>query len=291
MRATQDDISRILTEQGVVVRRRHPELAGAIGWRVRQGQLRAVLPGVYAAAASADDLQVRMLALRQTDPDAVLVGATAARVSFWPGIRCEVVECASQRRHSPRSGFDFCRGVVPAELVQERGGLRFSAPALTALDLCDVVGGDGIDQALRTRTATLRGLWEAFELTPNRRGNRLRRELLLDSRDKPWSAAERLGHRLLRAAGIDGWKSNHPVVIDGLLYFLDVAFPKLRLVIEIDGRLHEDDPEVFENDRWRQNALVLDGWIVLRFTWRMLEEEPAAFVTAVRAAVAQAGVR
>lgn len=56
-------------------------------------------------------------------------------------------------------------------------------------------------------------------------------------------------------------------------------------MVEIDGRLHEDDPEVFENDRHRQNALVLHGWTVLRFTWRMLEDDPAAFVAAVREAM------
>lgn len=250
MRATQDNIIRIVNEHGLLVRSQHPELASAVAWRLRQGQLRSVLP----------------------------------RVSFWPTIRCEVVECATRRQHPPRPGFVFRRSLVPAELVRERAGLRFTAPALTALDLCEVVGGDGIDQALRTRTATLGEMWQAFELTPERPGNHLRRELLVDSRDEPWSAAERRGHRLLRAAGIDGWKSNHPVVVDGRLYHLDIG-PKLRLVIEIDGRLHEDDPDVFENDRHRQNALVLDGWMVLRFTWPMLEDEPEAFVAAVLRAI------
>ena len=52
-------------------------------------------------------------------------------------------------------------------------------------------------------------------------------------------------------------------------------------MIEIDGRLHEDDPDVFENDRWRQDALVLEGWTVLRFTWRMLEDHPEVVVARV----------
>jgi very-short-patch-repair endonuclease len=244
-----------------------------------------VLPGVYAVPERAEDLEVRIQALRQADPDAVLLGATAARVSFWPGVRCEVVECGSPRKHGARPGFTFRRTVVPPELVRQRDGLRFSAPALTALDLCGRVGGDGVDQALRTRTATLRGLWRAFELTPDRPGNQLRRRLLLDSRDEPWSAAERRAHQLLRSAGILGWRSNHPVALEGHRYYLDIAFPGLRLAIEIDGRLHEDDRAVFENDRRRQNALVLDGWTVLRFTWRMLQDEPAMFVAAVATAV------
>ncbi len=289
MRASTIDINRIVAESGVLVRRDHPALAAAIAWRVRQGHLAAVLPGVYAVAVRADDFDVRVRALSSVDPDAVLTGASAARVSFWPALRHDVVECATRRQHAPRPGFVFRRSRVPAELVMERPGLRLTAPALTALDLCAEVGGDGIDQVLRTRTATLTGLWRALELTSGRPGNGARRRLLLDSRDEPWSAAERRAHRLLRAAGITGWLANYPVVLEGRRYFLDIAFPKIRLVLEIDGRLHEDDREVFENDRLRQNALVLDGWTVLRFTWRMLDTDPAAFIAAVRAALGEQG--
>ena len=82
-----------------------------------------------------------------------------------------------------RPGFRFDRRRVPPELVHERHGLRMTVPALTALDLCAELGGDAIDQALRTRTATLEGLHRALELTGHRRGNQDRRALLLDSRD------------------------------------------------------------------------------------------------------------
>ncbi len=287
MRASTDEINRILDNEGVLVRREHPTLASAVAWRLRQGQLAPVLPGVYAVPARAGDFEVRVRALSSVDPDAVLTGASAARLSFWPALRDDVVECATRRQHALRPGFAFRRSRVPAELVAERGGLRLTVPALTALDLCESVGADGVDQVLRTRTATLSDLWRALELTTGRPGNGGRRALLLDSRDAPWSAAERRAHRLLRAAGITGWLSNYPVRLEGHQYFLDIAFPRNRLVVEIDGRLHEDDRDVFENDRHRQNALVLDGWTVLRFTWRMLDTDPAGFVAAVRAALGE----
>lgn len=56
-------------------------------------------------------------------------------------------------------------------------------------------------------------------------------------------------------------------------------------MLEIDGRLHEDDDDVFENDRHRQNALVLDGWMVLRFTWHMLTEQPELVLASVLTAL------
>jgi very-short-patch-repair endonuclease len=168
----------------------------------------------------------------------------------------------------------------------ERRGVRFTSPALTALDLCDELGGDGIDTALRTRAATLNGMRAAIESTRGRAGNHHRRRLLLDSRDEPWSAAERLIHRLLRAAGITGWRANLAVPTLGSIYYLDVGFERQMLAVEIDGRLHETDRGTFESDRWRQNQLVLQGWRVLRFTWSMLTQHPELVIQAIRQALA-----
>jgi very-short-patch-repair endonuclease len=109
-------------------------------------------------------------------------------------------------------------------------------------------------------------MYQALHLTPHRAGNSERLSLLIDSRNEPWSAAERLSHRLLRAAGIKDWQTNMPVWLDGQIFYIDIAFKQRKLAIEIDGRLHETDEDLFESDRWRQNALVANGWRVLRFT-------------------------
>ena len=282
----QDEVRSIVRREGVIARRDHPELAGAMAWLVRRGELAPVLPGVFCPREVATSVEARVCALASSDPDAILTGRTAARLTFWPDLASPDVECAVRWQRARRPGFTFSRRDIPADLVIERGPLRLTSPALTALDLVASRGGDGIDRALRTRTTTLALMRSAFELTPGRAGNRDRRWMLLDSRDEPWSAAERLCHRLLRAARIKGWQANLPVVLRGQAYFLDVAFPALRLVVEIDGRLHEDDPEVFENDRWRQNALVLEGWHVLRFTWEMLREHPDRVIAAIREKIA-----
>ena len=54
--------------------------------------------------------------------------------------------------------------------------------------------------------------------------------------------------------------------------------------IEVDGRAYHGEAR-FETDRRRQNILVLDGWRVLRFTWRMLETEPEWVVQVVQRAL------
>lgn len=280
-----DEVREVVRREGVIARRDHPGLTGAMARLVRDGELAAVLPGVYAPAATSSERAVRLAALSRWAPDAVLTGRTAAQLTYWPLLPGATVECSLPCARDPQVGFAFSRLRVPPELVVESHGVRATCPALTALHLCDELGGDGIDHALLTRTATLDGMHEALRLTAWRRGNRDRRALLLDSRDEPWSAAERLCHRLLRGAGITGWKANLPVTLRGQHYFLDVGFPGLRLVLEIDGRLHQTDPELFESDRWRQNDLVLAGWMVLRFTWRMLEDHADVVVERVQEAI------
>lgn len=268
----------------MISRRRHPELGTAIDWGVRSGRLRAVLPGVYAETDSAGSAAALLAACRW-QPDSVLTGAAAAKLTFWPEIRLDRIDLAHPtRRPETRGRYQVHRRRVPPELVRRCGPLRLTDPALTALDLCEEFDGDGIDAALRTRTASLAGLWEALACCPNRPGNKKRRLLLLDSRSEPWSAAERLQHRLLRAAGIPGWQANYPVQIEGRRYYLDVAFPDRWLAIEIDGRTAHGMDQ-FEADRWRQNDLVLAGWTVLRFTWAMLVDDPDEVIRAVRTAL------
>lgn len=283
MTKLQDEVRALVGRDGVVSRRAHPDLRGSVDALVKRGELVAVLPGVYAAVGQRADFRVKVAALRRWSPDAVLLGPAAARLTFWPSLRPDLVGVALKRRGS-YPGFQIVTRHVPEELVLEQHGLRMTTPALTALDLCDE-GTDGIDQVLRTGAASLAELWRAFELTPGRRGNRERLRDLLDSRDQPWSKAERLCHRLLRGAGISGWYPNLPVWAGGQKYHLDVAFPEVGLVVEIDGRLHEDDLDVFENDRWRQNALVLDGWVVVRFTWAMLTQHPDTVLTTINEAL------
>lgn len=281
MRA-HDEVELLLrADGGLVVRRDHPHLVGSFDWLIHQGKLVTVLPGVYADPEFARTWQARARAVALRHPDAVLLGAAAARISFWPAAPIDEVEAAVRCVLKPQQGFSFSRRRIPDELIAVWGGLRYTTPALTAIDLATSACSDAIDIALRGRAVTLSGMYEALRVTPHRTGNLERLRLLIDSRNEPWSAAERLSHRLLRAAGITGWRTNLPVEIDSKLFYIDIAFRQQKLAIEIDGRLHETDEKLFESDRWRQNALVAKGWRVLRFTWAMLRDCPDVFVSAV----------
>ena len=220
-------------------------------------------------------------------PDAIFTGLAAAKLSFWES--CALTRITlSVKGHGARSRAGVTveqRRIAPAYVVTRRG-LRLTSPALTAVDLAaSALGGDIIDRVLRLRAATLDEMWTAWRAHPGRAGNAVRAELLRDSRDVPWSAAERLQHRLLRAARIPGWKANQWVSCDTAGYYVDVLFRERRLVVEIDGWETHATRLAFEADRRRRNQLVLAGYAVLNFTYRQLVDDPDWVIGCIRTAL------
>lgn len=101
-----------------------------------------------------------------------------------------------------------------------------------------------------------------------RRGiNRLRSLLEID--EMPHSDFERLVWRWLDAHDVTGWVRHYCTVVPRYgAVEIDIAWPDLRIALELEGADHVDRAGVHDNDTGRQNALVLDGWIVLRTTYR-----------------------
>jgi very-short-patch-repair endonuclease len=269
-------LEALLDAADVVSRRDHPDLAATFDYALRRGQIEPVLPGVYARTHHKSVPEVRIEALRRYEPRAVLLADAAARHTFRPALPVTSVTAAVPRRLRPQPGFRFVRRTVPDQLVTEVGGVRTVVPALAAIE----AGPDVVDDALRRGVFDLDAMWAAFDATRRWRGADQRRQLVEESSGNPWSAAERRFHRLLRAAGLGGWRPNH-LIGD---HPVDVVFIAQRLAVEIDGR-HFHGEATFEKDRWQQNAMVLAGWRVLRFTWAMLEQHPDRVVKTVEAAL------
>lgn len=271
-----ENIRELLKEQLVV---RVPRQLSVQATRlVQSGEAVRVLPGVVALPEAAADWRCRALAVMRHDPDAVLTGHIAARLTFAPKAATDPITFATRRNlRSLPPGFSATRGrMVPHELRQKRGQYTITTPAMTALDLTTEADASPIDLALHSRQTTLAQIKSALQLTPNRPGNTERRMMVIDSAMEPWSEAERLLHRIMRRLPLPHpWYSNHWVPIDQKNYFIDAAIPAARIAIEADGYEFHSTREAFENDRHRQNMLVLAGWTVLRFTWRQLVDDPA----------------
>ena len=138
----------------------------------------------------------------------------------------------------------------------------FGADALVG-GFCLPKGGDGCGMAFRRepRMTTNR-------LTPRSRGLRQSGGL---AEDRIWAR--------LRGGAVDGWKMRRQHPVGG--YVVDFACVPLRLVIEIDGGVHERD-EVVLNDHYRQEAIEAMGWTVVRFTNAEALTDPARIDAALR---------
>lgn len=274
-----------VARQGYVRAADHPSHVRTLRRMVAEGSLVPLLRGVYGAPGSHDPALLSRFICAQY-PNATIIGRAAAALTFWPGLQANGVGVARPSVMTPRAPFTFVRRRIPAELRIVTPNYAVTDPALTALDLCDEVGGDGIDQALRTRATTLDRLRRALELTPARLGNPERRQLLIDSRDEPWSAAERLLHRILRDGRLTGWVANHPIPTGPVgCYFADVAFPAQKVIIEVEGHRFHSSPEQLHRDRTRQNELTSLGWRVIRVDWPMLVDDPEGVLRLVRGVV------
>jgi very-short-patch-repair endonuclease len=211
-------------------------------------------------------------------------GLTAA---WWHGLTKfapDVVEVTAPRNSHGRSRQGCLlrrRDLEPSDVVVHCG-IRVTALALTVIEAAvkERGGAKLMDSALQRRLG-LRELWRAHLRNKGRYGSPQARRLLQAASDGARSEAERLLVKLLREAGITGWRTNYPIGP----YKVDVAFPASKIVIEVDGWAFHSDQEVFQNDRKRQNYLALMGWQVLRFTWLDLVEYPERVIAEVRAAI------
>jgi very-short-patch-repair endonuclease len=57
-------------------------------------------------------------------------------------------------------------------------------------------------------------------------------------------------------------------------YVVDFLWPDQRVIVETDGFRTHGHRAAFENDRARDADLHARGYVVLRFTWRQIVDEP-----------------
>lgn len=283
---TTEAIEAILNRDRVLAVRDHRSWACTLGRLVAKGVLVRVLPGVYAAKHLADDVWTKCLALLAKDPDAVITGQAALVLQAESARTVPVIEFVSRRRLAAGRGFRRIAAAVPPEMIVQQGPIRCARQIWAAVERAATDDGASIDDVLRRTRAVASDLREVMAVFGKRRGNTTRRAVVTDSRDTPWSYAERRAHRILRAAGITGWVTNLPVNCGGNAFYLDLAFPDLHLAIEIDGFTFHSSHDSFQADRARQNLLVAEGWTVLHFTWEMLDD-PQAVLSVITDTIAR----
>lgn len=254
-------------------------------------------PGVYQLAGTPSTWEARVLArVLAAGPGALASHRSAAALWQLDGSRHGIPELtiAEGRRHHGPPGVRVHRSrdlhlVTPAT----RNGIPTTPVARTLLDLGAVVPAPllhlAVDDARRRGLADWDALLDVLvaHARRGRRGVGPLRALLQAHGDEVRatdSGFERLVVSSLCSAGLPTPVLQHPVELGGRRYRIDLAYPHHRLAIELDGGDHLRR-EVWEADHERQNALVLAGWTVLRFTWREYDRRPAGVVAQVRVAL------
>lgn len=256
---------------GVIRRLDHHALVGAIDRLQRNGELVSVLPGVLVPRELSTHLPVLAAAAHVWQPDVVVSGAAAARLTFHPEHPMKHIDLLGPTRHRVLQPYRFTRTRVPPEWVIRRGGVVLSAPAWTAAWMAAWDNGAAIDDALRARVR-LRDIERALTTLRARPGQRQRSRIVAESRDLPWSQAERELHRILREEGITGWTGNFGVCIEGRRFVIDVAVPEVMLAMEFNSVEFHLTRERFLSDQEKICLLGMAGWTYFPITWPLLQD-------------------
>lgn len=163
--------------------------------------------------------------------------------------------------------------------------LRVATPAFAALETAVLLpqGSTFLDRVLQ-RHVPFPEIYRCYCRNLGRRGSAQAGRMLAAAADRADSDAERRLVTLLRAAGITGWVLGYPFGP----WTIDLAFPDVRVAIEVDGWAWHVDADRFRNDRRKGNAIVRARWILLRFTWHDLHTRPAEVIAEILDAVAHA---
>lgn len=178
------------------------------------------------------------------------------------------------------------RTLLVPEAVTTRFGLRITTRTETLLDclgwLPVPAARNLLDRAFQQSWLAPGDIDRRLGEQPGRWGNRQLAGLARDCRPGIEAESERRLQRLLEQAGIRGWVANHPIRVGGRRFRPDIAFPDLRLAVEVDGWAHHRTKERRDADVERDNLLMLAGWRVLRLTWEDVADRPDYVLATIR---------
>jgi len=245
-----------------------------------RGELERVQPRVHLVRGAPLSYDARLWAA-VLSTGGVLGFHTAAHLWGMAAVAPERIDIVIDRarRLRQRPGVRLHRINVAPTHRTRRHALPITTRAETLLDhigrLRPAAASTLTDRAFQQGWLTPADLDRRLGQAPGRTGNRLLRRLLAANSDGAAAQSERILHSILRRGGLRDFEINFDVWLDGeLLAVVDVALPRSRIAIEIDGWAHHVDTERFQRDRTRANGLVLAGWMVVRFTWADITQRP-----------------
>jgi very-short-patch-repair endonuclease len=266
-----------------------------ISRRIDAGEWRVVRGRLLAISAVPDSLESREWeALLSAGPGAVFAGPSAARrLSIEvPDRRPCVLVPPSRRPDVP--GAVVLRQDLDDNDLLVRDDCLLTGNALTVVECALLLDEPAammfLERALQRHWISFDELTLRVCLATGRHGAPKLTRVVRALRSGARSDSERRLIRGLQHRGVGGWRCNLELHDgNGTIGVLDLAFRRVRLAIELDGRAWHVDRERFQHDRTRQNRLIAAGWTVLRFTWEDVAYRLDSVIGEIRAAVERLG--
>ncbi len=251
-----------------------------LGRRIQTGEWVRMHRGVFKLGASQPTLdELEMAAMLVAGERAALSHMSAARRLGLdvPRERLVQITIPASRKISSLTGVQLWRSRDFTEVdVTRRGPFRLTHLARTMIDLASVLDDAWLravmDSALRQKKTNLAWISQALQKHGRGRRGADRLRVLVSEYERgdevPDSVLESFAMEL---AGAIGHKPKlHWTILQGerLIAEVDLAWPEVRLCVELDGWMHHGSRAAFARDRARDRALFGLGWMVLRYTWQ-----------------------
>jgi hypothetical protein len=272
MTSYQARVSELLLRNAAIRGGTHPdELRTAL----RRSELVPLQRGIYLGGGPASPaLRAEAAILTVDQPGAAASHATAARVHglVVPLGGPEHVTLPRRQRRPHRDRLRLHTARLSDRDLSLVDGIPVTAIPRTLLDLCrelrrtDAVWA--VERALAEGTVTLDELEAAAIRLARTPGIIGARERFRAARPLSGSPLETEARLVIVDAGLPEPELQVEVQLGGgRRAFLDLAYSELKIGIELDGRDHERIDAAFR-DRWRQNSVHGQDWVLYRFTWR-----------------------
>jgi hypothetical protein len=258
--------------------------------RVQGGRLRRVHRGVYAVGGAVLPREGRCLAAVMACGSGAVLSHVSAAVHWnllqYEPPRPEVTAPASRkgvpgiRLHRSHS--------LDAQDTSNHRGIPITTVHRTLLDIAARVPTHHLARALaqaeRVQLYDHRALLDVIKRSNGHRGTRTLSTAIADDPQFTRGELEALMSKLARDHGLPQPKSNHALdVPDHPGLEADFYFAEYGLVIETDGWETHRTRHAFESDRAKDAALTAAGYIVVRFTWRQLRDDPDTVAERIKA--------
>jgi very-short-patch-repair endonuclease len=268
----------------------------AVDKRVAAGRLHRIHQGVYAVGHRLLSPHARLMAaVLACGPEAVLSHRSAALLhGILDDGRSVVDVIAPNRRGRAPGGIAAHRDgtLTPADRITI-GGIPCTSLARTLLDLAATQSAGRLRYAItQAEVEEVFDLDEVVELVKRSRGRRgvARLRLAIELHDPDEKEArlelEKKLLRLFKRARLSPEVNRH-LLVDGISMMPDFMWRDARLIVEADSRRVHGTATAFEKDRQRDQRLAVDGWTVIRVTWRQAVDEPERLIETLRTLLAR----